>query len=109
MMDTTTVLTLSDVRDNPKVMKVIVGPLRMGDHIYLKFLLRKKTGNRTEELRVDGEFRVSKVSFDTRGAAQRQLLVVEALGVTPIWKGVKNEPQWKRKMPPAIASRTIIR
>lgn len=109
MMDTATVLTLADVKDTPKVMKVVPGPLRMGDHVHLQFLLRKKTGNRTEELHVNGEFRVTSVSFDTRSATPRQLLTVDSVGIVPTWRAVKNLPQWRRRVPPAVAPRTTIR
>lgn len=108
-METPTILTLGDVKHTPKVMKLLPSPLRNGDQLHLQFTVRKKTGPRTEELVVNGTFRVTQVSFDTtRGPQPRQLLTVEAVGVSPVWKAVKTLPSWQRKLPPARAPRTII-
>lgn len=107
-MDIATLLTLGDVKDSPRVLKVLPGPLRMGDHVHLQFLLRRKNGTRSEELSVTGEFRVIQVSFDMRGPAARQLLTVESVGVTPMWRAVKNTPAFRRRIPPARAPRTVI-
>ncbi len=108
MMDTATILTFGDVKDTPRVMKVVPGPLRIGDHVHLQFLLKRKLGTRSEELHVSGEFRVTQVSFDTRGAAARQLLTVESVGIAPMWRAVKTQPAVRRKLSPARSPRTVI-
>lgn len=108
-METYTVLVLGDVRDNPRVVKMLPAPLRIGDHIHLLFLLRRKSSGRSEELQVEGEYRITHVSFDTRGSSTKQVLVVEALGVAPTWRSVKNNPSWKRKLPLTVSPRTLLR
>lgn len=108
-MSTTTVLTLSDVNHTPKVRKELPSPMRIGDHLHLHFTLRKRTGSRTEELLVQGEWRVVSVSFEVGGGPKAtQLLTMEAVGATPTWKSVKTVPEPKRRLPPAVSGRTTI-
>lgn len=102
------IVTLEDLKDAPKVSKLLPVPLRNGDHVFLQFTLRRKTGARTEELRVDGEFLVTSVRFDARGVYPKQLLQVVAIGVAPIWKAIKATPTWSRKLPPAKSARTVV-
>lgn len=109
-MNAPTVVTLGDVKHTPKVMKDLPSPLRMGDHIMLRFMLRRRVGTRTEELHVQGDFRVTAVAFDaSRGPFTRQLLTVESVGVTPVWKAVKTVPEPKRRLPPCVSPRTSLR
>lgn len=107
-MHAPSIVTLVDLKDLPKVAKDLPAPLVIGTHIFLQFALRRRTGTRTEELHVDGEFRVVSSTIDARGPLPRQLVDVEATGVAPIWKAVKNTPAWARKLPPAKSPRTVV-
>jgi hypothetical protein len=106
-MQPTTILVFSDLKDSPRVAKSLPDTLRIGDHLVLDLTVRRKNGGRTEELRVNGEFRVTSSVLDARTTPQR-LVSVEALRVAPIWKAVKNPPSWARKMPPARFPRTRV-
>ncbi len=109
-MNAPTLVTLGDVKHTPKVLKELPSPLRNGDHVHLHFMLRRRVGTRTEELHVQGEFRVTAVAFDaSRGPLTRQLLTVESIGVTPLWKAVKTVPEAKRRLPPCVSPRTSLR
>jgi hypothetical protein len=105
-MNLPSLLTLSDVKDAPVVRKELPGPLRLGDMLLLRFVVRRRHGKRTEELRVDGEYRVTSVAFDARFGTH-QVVSVEATKVTPSWRSVKNVPE-RRVLPPARAPRTVV-
>ena len=65
--------------------------MRLGDRLQLKAVLHRQKGGRTEELHVDGEFRVTSLIVDARSRA-RQIIRVAAVGVAPTWKAIKNQP-----------------
>jgi hypothetical protein len=73
------------------------GHLRVGDRVSLKFTLRRKNGQRTEELSVDGDFRVREVRFDAKSS--RQVLAVEAAQKAPAWRAIKNVSTARRLAP----------
>jgi hypothetical protein len=103
------IVKLSDVRGEPAAKLDLPGPLKIGDPLGLKFRVERKNGGRTEELVVDGQFRVTAVGFDTASGAQRQLLSVEAAyGKPPVWHSVKNPSEPPRRLSPARSPRTPI-
>ena len=106
-MDLCSLVSFADVKDAPTVRKVLPSPLRIGDVLNFKFILRRFRGRRTEELLVDGDFRVTSVTFDARGASPRQVLTVEATRVSPTWKSVKTTP-FTRRFGPSRAPRTPV-
>jgi len=102
------IVTLGDLKDNPSVRMDLPGMIPIGEKLLLRFVIRRKLGPRTEELRVDGEFKVTSSSVDARGIP-RQMLVVEATKVAPSWKAIKNLPsETPRRLPPTH-SKAVVR
>jgi hypothetical protein len=83
-------LTLEDVAGAPQ-MRMDLPLMRLGDRLLLKAVLHRQKGGRTEELRVEGEFRVTSLVVDARGRT-RQIISVAAIGVAPSWRAIKNRP-----------------
>lgn len=83
-------VTVEDVLGEPQL-RIDLPLMRLGDRIVLKAVLHRMKGGRTEELRLDGEFRVTSVVVDARGQA-RQILHVASVGITPTWRSIKNQP-----------------
>ena len=108
MMEASSVVVLEDLKDNPRVFKDLPSPLRIGDHVFLQFLLRKRVGPHTEELHVDGEFKITGIKIDARGSIPRQHLLVASTGVAPMWKRVKQAASKARTLPPARSPRTEV-
>ena len=79
-------------------------PLRIGDKLKLHFRVKRAHGGRSEVLDIDGEYRISVLSFE----ANRQILQVESLGIVPSWRAVKRTPEFKRVIPPAKSPRTVV-
>jgi len=102
------VVQFVEVAGQPQVRLDLPGPLRLGERVRLKFTLRRKNATRTEELKIEGEFKVTAVEVDASGAYPRQLLSVETTAVRPTWKSVKNDPPFRRKLPPARFPRTVV-
>jgi len=103
------IVKLSDVRGEPAAKLDLPGPLRIGDPLGLKFRIERQEGGRTQELVVDGQFRVTAVGIDTASGNQRQLLNVEtARGKPPVWRSVKNHSEPSRRLSPARFPRTPI-
>jgi hypothetical protein len=101
------IVDFSDVKDSPRVRMTLPGPLTLGTRLIIRTLVRRKNGSRTEELRIDGDFKVVSSSFDVTGSS-RQLVTVEAVRVAPSWKAVRNVSASRRKPPPARAPRTVV-
>ncbi len=97
---------LADVHGRPKL-KMDLPPLLVGSRVRLRFVLRRENGGRTEQLNVDGQFRVEAIGLDcARG--ERQLIALQSAANPPSWRAVKKTPEWRRVLPPAIAPRTAI-
>jgi hypothetical protein len=103
-------ITFGDVKDGPMVLKELPYPMLIGAKVELRATVRRKHGGRTEELRVDGEFRVTNTSLDVRDGIT-QLVTVEATKVSPTWKAIKNQPSLSRtpRLSPARFPRTTVR
>jgi hypothetical protein len=101
------IVEFDDVKDSPKVRMTLPGPLLIGTRLLLNLVVRRKNGSRTEELHVQGEFRVKASAFDATGLV-RQVVSVEATKIAPTWRSVRNALGMKRKPPPAKAPRTVI-
>jgi hypothetical protein len=97
------IVEFTDVKDAPRVRMTLPGPLSLGTKILLNLLVRRKNGNRTEELRIQGEFKVLTSAIDARGLP-RQVVSLEATKVVPVWKSVKTPEPPKRKPPRAVRS-----
>ena len=102
-----TLLELSDVAGKPKV-KTNLPQCQLGQRIQLHFCLKRRNAGRTEVLDVRGQFRVMAAGLDAASMPQRQVLSVEAVSATPAWRAVKKAAEWKRALPPARASRTVL-
>lgn len=103
------IVKLSDVRGEPTAKLDLPGPLRIGDPLGLKFRVERRNGGRTEELVVEGQFRVTAVGIDTGSGTQRQLLSIEtAYGKPPVWRSVKTQPEPSRRLSPARFPKTPI-
>lgn len=94
------IVILTDLKDEPSVRMELPALLPLGERIKLRLLLRRKNGHRTEELRVEGEYRVTESSVDATYAPAKQILKVEATKVAPSWKAVRNPVAPTRVLPP---------
>jgi hypothetical protein len=97
-------LKFDDVKESPMIKINLPVPIPIGSRIHLNFSLKRKNGNRTEELKVSGEFKVIEVSFDPKNLKQN--VIVVSTTVAPVWKSIKNGP--KRKMVPIRSPKTSI-
>ena len=104
-----TIIKLADVTSQPVAKLELYGHCRVGDTIRLHFRIERKNNGRTEELRVNGLFRVSAVGLDSAGGPTRQLLSVEAVDRPPTWVSVKNRVQEPLRLSNAVFPRTPIR
>lgn len=102
------VAKLLDVKGQPTVMFDLPGPLHVGEPVGLRFRIERQNGGRTEELVVDGQFRVTAVGVDAASGPARQLLSVESAGVVPTWRSIKKRSQKPRRLPPAVFPRTPV-
>lgn len=101
------VVKLLDVKGQPAV-KLDLPQLKIGDPVGLRFRVERQNGGRTEELVVDGQFRVAAVGVDASSGPSRQLLSVEAAGGVPTWRSIKKRAQKPRRLPPATFPRTPV-
>ncbi len=102
------IVKFSDVKGEPMAKLDLPGILKVGDPLGLRLRIERKNGGRTEEVLIDGQFRVTAIGVDTVGS-HRQLLSVEAAyGKLPVWRSVKTQPEQPRKLSPARSSRTVI-
>jgi hypothetical protein len=107
-MDTVTVLRLEDVNGQPVVkLGGIPSPLKIGDHVGLKFRVSRDSNGRHEVLDVNGQFQVKAVGFDASTVPRRQLLSVESLHKPPTWRSVRK-PTQRGALAPAKSPRTPI-
>ena len=98
-------VVMSEVIGAPRVKLDLPSQLRLGDKLALKFKLKRTNQGRSEVLEVQGDFRVSSVSYD----GMRQILDVETLvGKVPSWRAVKRSSEQKRVIPPARSPRTVV-
>lgn len=93
------VITFSEVKGSPAVRIELPALLPIGERITLRLSLRRRNGARTEELSIDGEFRVVASSVDASRGAPKQILSVEATKLAPAWKAIRNPPN-KRNLSP---------
>lgn len=106
-MTVASVVTFEEVKDHPSVRMSLPAVLPLGERLRLKMLLRRKNGPRSEELRLEGDFRVTEVVIDTTCNPPKQLLKVAAVGVAPSWKAIRNQPSLEKKLPPTH-SRIVV-
>lgn len=100
-MDILSDVQLADVNGQPRVkISGLPYPLRVGDPLRLKFRIERTTNGRLEVLRVNGDFRITSVSFDASTLPRKQLLSVESLGKLPTWLSMRK-PSEKRRLAPA--------
>src|SRR5271170_4050955 len=100
-MDTPTIVELAEVSGKPRARMNLPSPLRIGDHIQLRFRLTRQNGGRTEVLDVNGDFQVRTVNFDASSGRARQSLSVTAAETSPSWQAIKKTSSLARKMGPA--------
>jgi len=103
-----TIVKLADVKSQPTAKLELPGSRRIGDTIRLHFRIERHNNGRTEELRVNGLFRVTAFGLDSADGPTRQLLSVEAVDRPPTWRSVKNSVQEAPRLSPAIFPRTPI-
>lgn len=99
------VVSFSDVKDSPKLRMSFPALLPIGYHIKISTVARRKNGHRSEEMKIEGEFRVVSSSLDTRGDVKQEVLL-ESLQVVPVWRSVKKAPP--RNLPKTKSPRTPI-
>jgi hypothetical protein len=102
------IVKLSDVNGSPAVKLELVGPLRIGDLVALRFNLGRRTGGRSEILHIDGKFRVTAIGFDASSQPQKQLLSVDSVGTAPTWRSVKKPVPVSRGLGPTRFPRTTL-
>jgi hypothetical protein len=107
-MNLSSIVTLSDVAGQPRVKMDLPSPLRLGDKIALHFRIKRSHNGRSEILDVDGEFRITALTFEA--GSNRQILAVEKTetGKVPSWRAVKKAPEFKRIVPPARSPRMLV-
>lgn len=107
-MQPLTVILWEDVAGTPKALfSHIPYPLKVGDPLNLRCRLSRENGGRSEDLLVNGQFRVTAVGVDASLAPARQLLTVVSLGRPPTWRAVKKASQ-RRRLAPTIWGRTSV-
>lgn len=106
-MDMPSLVKFDDLKDSPTIRMSLPGPIPIGTRLILNCYVQRKNGPRTEELKIQGEFRVQTSCLDASRAG-RQLLTVSSTGIAPSWKAVKNPAPVRRKVPPARAPRTEV-
>ena len=98
-------VVMSEVIGAPRIKLELPSTLRLGDKLALKFKLKRTNQGRSEVLEVQGDFRVSSVSYD----GMRQILEVETVvGKVPSWRAVKRSSEPRRIVPPARSPRTVV-
>lgn len=107
-MNNSSLVELSDVAGKPRVILALPVPLRIGDRIHLVFQLRRIQGGRSEILDVSGDFRVTAVGFDASSGTGRQVLAVDTTGKTLVWRAVKKQPVFERKLGPTRFPKTLV-
>ncbi len=100
-------VVLADVEGQPFFRKDLPAPMRLGDTLRLEARLLRKHNRRTEELRLQGEFKIVEVAFDGH-ARTRQVLKIEAKGLSPSWRAIRNGPLEVSKLGPARAPKTVV-
>lgn len=95
-----TILELSDVKNRPKVRLDLPFPLRIGDRIAVSFCLQERFNGRLNLLEVQGELRVTSVSFDATGGLIQRISVESADGQPFVWKSVKSPQEQKQVLGP---------
>jgi hypothetical protein len=88
-MNHPSLLKLEDMEDLAPIRISLPAPLPIGSRLKLQFTLHRRNGGRTEELQVNGEFKVTEVTIDARGDA-KQVVSVSSTGIVPTWRSVKN-------------------
>lgn len=108
IMDIVTVVRLEDVNGQPVVkLGGVPAPLKVGDHMGLKFRIARNSNGRHEVLDVNGQFQIKAVGFDASVVPRRQLLSVESLVKPPTWRSIRKTPQ-RAALAPAKSPRTSI-
>lgn len=107
LVNTQSLLELSDVADKPCVKIELPAPLRIGDRLQLRFTLRRQKGGRSEVLDVSGEVKIDRLDFDVSSGVSVQRLSVLATGLAPTWRAVKKTRE-QRVLSPARFPRTAI-
>jgi hypothetical protein len=102
------IVRILDVKGQPTVKTDLPSPLHVGDPIGLQFRIERQNGGRTEELVVDGQFRVAAVGMDASSGPPRQLLSVQAARGLPTWRSIKKKPQAARRLSPAVSPKTPV-
>lgn len=103
-----TLVKLADVKSQPTAKLELPSGRRIGDTIRLHFRIERPNNGRTEELRVNGLFRVSAAGTDSADGPPRQLLSVEAVERPPTWVSLKNRAEEPLRLAPAVFPRTPI-
>lgn len=101
------VITFDDVKDSPSVRIDLPTSPSLGERILLRLTLRRRNGHRSEELHIDGEYRVVEVVLDTTCAPPRSRVKVTAKGLTPSWRAVRNQPTVPRRLAPTHTKSVI--
>lgn len=101
------IVKLGDVKDHPAV-KIDLPQLKVGDPVALRFRIERQNSGRTEELRVNGRFRVTAVGYDAIDGPRIQLLSVESTDRAPTWVSIKNRRRGPRRLSPAKFPPTLI-
>jgi hypothetical protein len=99
------IVEFGDLKDSPSVHIPLPAPIPIGTRVQLALTLHRRNGTRTEELKVEGDYRVAAVSISVKGG-QRQQVVLESLGKAPAWRAVRNNRE--KKLPPARAPRKVV-
>jgi hypothetical protein len=102
------IVILSEVAGVPRVKIHLPAQVRLGDRLPLHFRVKRTNAGRSEVLEVNGDFRVTALSYEP--GTFRQILEVETAttGKVPSWRAVKRTPEFRRVIPPAKSPREVV-
>jgi len=103
-----TIVKLSDVNGEPKVLLDLPDGLKNGDPVALRFSVSRQTEGRSEILDVHGKFLVTAVGYDATRTPPRRLLSVDSSSRPPTWRSIKKRNLGARRLGPAVFPRTPL-
>jgi hypothetical protein len=102
-----TTVRFLDVKGQPTVITDLP-PLKIGDPLGLHLRVERQNSGRTEELVVDGQYRIIATGIDASSGPSRQLLSVEAIRGVPVWRSIKKRSPSPRRLAPARSPKTSV-
>lgn len=106
-MTQASIVKFDDVKQSPEMRMDLPSPIPLGSKIRLAFTLTRPNKNRTEELRVNGDFQVTSVTIDLTTGKPMQVVTVSSSGLSPSWVAIKS-PTITKKLAPTHSGPTKL-